>query len=129
MSDVNAVIDRFFTFWSEPDPTRRQDLIAQTFTEEVRYVTPQFTVLGHDGIEGLVNELSSHLPGYRFLRAGEIDAHNDRARVGWEVVPPQGAVRFAGGVNFYEVAPDGRLSTITGFTDFLSRPEGAHPAE
>jgi SnoaL-like domain len=129
MSDVNAVIDRFFTFWSEPNTARRQELIAQTFTEDVRYVTPQFAAQGHDGIENLATELASHLPGFRFLRAGDIDAHNERVRVEWEVIPPQGSVRFAGGVNFYEIAPDGRLSVVTGFTDFLSQPAGAHSQE
>ena len=129
MSDVNAVIDRYFSLWSEPDASRRQELIAQTFTEDVRYVTPQFAVQGHEGIENLMNELNGHLEGFRYLRAGVIDAHNDRVRVNWEVVPPQGAVRFAGGVNFYEIAPDGRFSAITGFTDFLEHPDGAHPAE
>jgi hypothetical protein len=129
MTDVTTVIDRFFTLWTEPDTARRQALIAQTFTEDVRYVTPQFAVQGHEGIANLVEELAGHLPGFRYLRAGVIDAHNDRVRVGWEVIPPAGAVRFAGGVNFYEIAPDGRLSAVTGFTDFLAHPDGAHPAE
>ena len=31
MSDVNAVIDRFFTFWSEPNAARRQELIPGLF--------------------------------------------------------------------------------------------------
>lgn len=129
MTDVTTVIDRFFTLWSEPDPAQRQELIAQTFTEDIRYVTPQFAAQGHDGIENLVAELGSHLPGYRFLRASDIDAHNDRVRVGWEVIPPTGSLRFAGGVNFYEIAPDGRLSAITGFTDFLAHAEGAQAGE
>ena len=129
MTDVTAVIDRYFTLWTEPDTARRQDLIAQTFTEDVSYVTPQFTAHGHQAIENLATELSGHLPGFRYLRASDIDAHNDRVRVSWEVVPPQGSVRFAGGVNFCEVAPDGRLSAITGFTDFLAHPDGAHAEE
>jgi hypothetical protein len=129
MSDVSAVIDRSFTLFAEPDASRRKDLIAETFTEDVRYVTPQFAVQGHEGISNLANELNGHLPGYRFLRTGEIDAHNDRVRAGWEVVPPEGAVRFAGGINIYEIAPDGRVSAITGFTDFLSHPQDAHHEE
>ena len=27
MTDVNTVIDRYFTLWTEPDASRRQDLI------------------------------------------------------------------------------------------------------
>lgn len=129
MSDVTAVIDRYFTLWAEPDAARRQDLIAQTFTEDVRYVTPQVTAQGHEGIENLAVELAGHLPGYRYLRASDIDAHNGRVRVNWEVIPPTGAVRFAGGVNFCEIAADGRLSAVTGFTDFLAHPVGAHAGE
>jgi hypothetical protein len=129
MTDVHAVIDRYFSVWSEPDTSRRKDLIAQTFTEDVRYVTPQFTAEGHEGIANLADELNGHLTGFRYLRTGEIDAHNDRVRVGWEVIPPDGSVSFAGGVNFYEIAPDGRVSAITGFTDFLAHPAGAHTEE
>lgn len=129
MTDVNAIIDRSFTLWTEPDSARRNDLIAETFTQDVRYVTPQFAVHGHEGIANLADELNAHLPGYRFLRAGEIDAHNDRVRVGWEVIPPEGTVRFAGGVNFYEIAPDGRVSAVTGFTDFLAHFQGVHHEE
>lgn len=129
MTDVTTVIDRYFTLWTEPDAARRQDLIAQTFTEDVSYVTPQFAVQGHAGIANMAKELGEHLVGYRFLRASDVEAHNDRARVGWEVIPPEGAVRFAAGVNFCEFAPDGRISAIAGFTDFLAHPEGAHAAE
>ncbi|MFN8678707.1 MAG: nuclear transport factor 2 family protein [Thermomicrobiales bacterium] len=129
MTDVTAVIDRYFSLWTEPDAARRQDLIAQTFTEDVRYITPQFAVQGHEGIANMAKELGGHLAGYRYLRASTIDAHNDRVRVGWEVIPPEGSVRFAAGVNFCEIAPDGRLSAITGFTDFLAHGEGAHAGE
>ena len=129
MTDVPAVIDRYFSLWAEPDAARRRDLIAQTFTEDVRYVTPQFAVQGHEGIANLAEELAGHLTGFRYLRASDIDAHNDRVRVGWEVIPPAGPVCFAAGVNIYEVAADGRLSAITGFTDFLAHPEGAHAEE
>jgi hypothetical protein len=38
-------------------------------------------------------------------------------------------VRFAAGVNICEFAPEGRHSTVTGFTDFLAQPEGAHQAD
>jgi hypothetical protein len=129
MTDITTVIDRSISLWTEPDVARRQELIAQTFTEDVSYLTPQFAAHGHDGIANMAAELAEHLPGSRYLRASAIDAHNDRVRVGWEVIPPQGAVRFAAGVNFCELAPDGRISAITGFTDFLPHAEGAHTGE
>lgn len=76
----------------------------------------------------MAKELGEHLPGRRRLRARDIGAHMT-GRVGREVVLLKGAVRFADGVNVYEFAQDGRHSAITGFTDFLAHPQGAHAEE
>jgi hypothetical protein len=126
MTEMTPVIDRYFALWNEPDPGRRRDLIAQTFTEDASYVSPQFAAEGHDGISVLAQNLADHLAGYRFLRTGEIDAHHDHLRFTWEVVPPEGQPRFAAGVNFGVLADDGRLRTLTGFLDQAPPFEGGH---
>jgi hypothetical protein len=43
------------------------------------------------------------------------DAHNDRVRFTWALLGPDGAV--GGGTDFAIVAPDGRLRSVTGFSE------------
>jgi hypothetical protein len=40
MTDINTSIDRYIAIWNETDAKRRQDLIAQTWTEDATYVDP-----------------------------------------------------------------------------------------
>jgi hypothetical protein len=126
MIEMTPLIDRYFELWNETDSRRRLELIARTFTEDARYLSPQFEGAGHDGIELLAQGLRDHFASYRFLRTSEIDAHHDHVRFSWELVPPSGQPRFAAGVNFGVVAADGRLRTLTGFLDQAPTFEGEH---
>ena len=110
-------IDRYIAIWNETDPERRRELIAQTFTDDVVHQGPLFNGDGHEGIDTMARNIQEHLPGYRFERFGEIDAHHDRYRFTWEVLPPEGAPRFAAGTDFGVLAADGRLQTVTVFLD------------
>jgi hypothetical protein len=121
MSEFTDLIDRYIAVWNETDPGRRRDLIAQTFTEDARYLDPLMAGDGQAAIDGLVAAVHERFPGYRFRRTGEIDGHNDRVRFSWELAPEGGPV-FAGGTDF-AVVVDGRLRTVTGFLD--TAPGGA----
>ena len=117
MTDVNRAIDRYIALWNEPDPERRRELIAQTFTEDASYLGPLLGGDGHAGLAALADNIEEHLGGYRFALTGEIDAHHDRVRYAWEILPPEGAPRFAAGTDFAVIAADGRLQSVTAFLD------------
>jgi hypothetical protein len=117
MTDLTSVIDRYFAIWNETDAARRRALITQTWTDDARYVDPLLSGAGPDGIDAMVQSIQQQFPGHQFRRAGEIDAHNDRVRFAWELVPHEGAASLVTGVDFGVVADDGRLQAITGFLD------------
>jgi hypothetical protein len=123
-TDVTQLVDRYIEIWNETDATARRALIARTWTEDGRYLDPQMSGEGHDGIDAMIGALQAHaqaqFPGFRFRRTSDVDAHNDRIRFTWEV-GPEGGEPLAGGVDF-GVVSDGRLQSITGFQDFSPSP-------
>lgn len=116
MTRFEALVDRSIAIWNEPDDERRRDLIARTRTEDATYVDPLMRGEGHAGIAAMIEGVQARFPGFRFRRTGNVDAHNDRLRFGWELGPDDGPP-LAGGVDFGRIV-GGRLQAIAGFLDF-----------
>ena len=117
MTDANTIVERYFAVWNETDPTRRRELIDETWSEDASYVDPLLAGEGRDGIDALVAGLQQQLPEHRFRLAGPVDSHHDRLRFAWELVGPNGDGPVFAGIDFGVIAPDGRLRAITGFLD------------
>ena len=117
MTDFDIVIDRYIAVWNETDPQRRRDLIAVTWTDDASYLDPLMSGDGPDGIDAIVSGVQERFPDHSFRRTGAVDAHHDRVRFGWELVPSNGQTPLVAGVDFGVVAADGRLRAITGFLD------------
>ncbi len=116
MTDVAALIDRYVAAWNETDPEQRRALIAETWTEDAGYLDPLMAGEGRAGIDAMIAGVQARFPGHRFRRAGEVDAHHDRVRFGWELGPDHGPA-LAGGLDVGVLDGD-RLRSITGFLDF-----------
>jgi hypothetical protein len=122
MREVQEVVDRYIATWNESDPTKRRELIGQTWTEEGQYLDPLMAGEGRDGIDAMIQSVQAQFPGYRFRRTSEIDAHHDRVRFSWEL-GPEGGVPLAGGLDVGVIA-NGSLRSITGFLDYAPSPDG-----
>jgi hypothetical protein len=118
MPDYDDLIDRYIATWNETDGERRRDLVARTFTKDASYVDPHFEGYGAGEIDALIGAVQQRFPGYRFRCAGRVDAHHDRVRFCWEVMPAEGPV-FAAGTDIATVA-DGRFRSVTGFIDQMA---------
>ena len=125
LTELIELIDRYFAVWNETDPERRRDLIARTWADDAAYLDPLVRGDGPDEIDAMTAAVQSQFPGLRFRRTGNIDAHHDRVRFGWELGPENDDAALAGGVDFGVVAPDGRLQQITGFLDFAPPTQAA----
>jgi len=112
--DVNTVIDRYFAAWNETDTTRRLALIAEAWSPRGRYVDPLCDVSGHDGFDAMVSGLQAQYPGYAVRRTSAIEQHHDQVRFEWEIVTPAGET-YLTGVDYAELADDGRLASVSGF--------------
>ena len=114
MSHKN-LIERYIATWNETDPTRRMDLIKQTFTENASYLDPLMAGEGYAAIDGLISGVQAQFPGHELRLIGEVDGFGDRVRCSWELVPEQGGVLIKA-TDFGVVVGD-RLAEVTGFLD------------
>lgn len=73
-------------------------------------------VEGHDAIEAVIVGAREQFPGHVFGLAGNVDAHHDIARFGWELVP-EGGEPVVIGFDVAVVAGDWRPRNVYGFLD------------
>ena len=117
MTDVASVVDGYIAMWNETSPERRRSIVAETWTEDARYLDPLMTGEGQDGIDAMVAGVQERFPGHRFELTHGPDAHHDVVRFAWKLLGTNGDEPVATGVDFATLAPDGRLSTVTGFLE------------
>jgi len=117
MSNVNETVERYIAAWNERDPDKRRAIIAKAWTEDASYIDPARSGKGHDGISAMIEGVQAHFPGYSFRLKKGADAHNDCVRFQWEAGGTKDAPLHYVGTDFAIVADDGRLKSVTGFTD------------
>jgi hypothetical protein len=114
---LNNLIHRYIDAWNETDAARRQELVADVWTDDGTYLDPLMSGAGHDGIAAMIGGAQQQFPEHRFELSFGPDAHNDRVRFAWRLYGPGSDAPVAGGTDFGVVAEDGRLSSVTGFLE------------
>jgi hypothetical protein len=117
MTDINTTIANYVAAWNETDADQRREIIARTWTASGTYLDSHRDSTGHDAIDGMIAAVQQMFPGYRFRLSSGIDKHHDRVRFSWQAGGAPGAPLFFAGTDFAIIAPDGRFSAVTGFTD------------
>jgi hypothetical protein len=69
---------------------------------------------GLDDLDSHIAATHVHMPGMRLERHGPLSKSQGAALVRWQALRPDGAVA-AGGTNFVDFAPDGRIARVAGF--------------
>jgi activator of Hsp90 ATPase-like protein len=115
-ADVTRHIETFFKAWSEKDPGIRRALLESRATPAISF---RDAYSATDGIDDLVANLAAvqaFLPGVTLSRAGDVRLSHGTALVGWNARRENGE-SAGGGVNVFELAPDGRIARVSGFWD------------
>jgi hypothetical protein len=115
VSDIVTLVDRYIAAWNEREPDRRRELVSDTFAEDAGSVDGHRSGNGVEEIDAMIGAAQDQFPGHRIELIFGPDAHDDRVRFAWQLVGPDGPV--GGGTDFAIVAPDGRLASVTGFSD------------
>ena len=115
MSDTTPLVERYISMWNETDPRRRRALVAETMSEDARYLDPLMSGEGIDGIDRMIAGAQEQFPGHTFRLHSLPDAHHDRIRFSWSLAPEAGAA-VAIGTDFATVAEDGRMGQRDGFS-------------
>ena len=116
--------------WNTPDEAKRRELLDKGLTDDCTYTDPAYEVRGKE-------ELSDHIgrslageaydglgAGARISLSSGADEHHGTFRFSWVLIDPKEQVLLEG-MDFVELADDGRLRRITGFFGDLPARNGA----
>jgi hypothetical protein len=117
MKEIASVVEDYIAAWNETDADRRRALVAETFSDDASYLDPLMSGEGTNGIDAMIAGAQAAYPGHRFELAGAPNEHHDRVRFAWQLLGPNGGGAVAAGLDFAEVAADGRLRSVTGFLE------------
>ncbi len=117
MTELNTIVDTYFSTWHETDAKRREALLEKGFTAEARFHDPVMQGRGHAEIAALMDGVHQQYPGFRFSLKGKPDGFADKLRFSW-TLGPDGAEAPIEGTDIC-IIEDGKLESITGFFDKL----------
>jgi hypothetical protein len=111
--DVTAIVQDYVSAWSEPQEDVRQRLLQRVWTDEGVYSDPTVYGEGRERLNQIIGTFHQRAPGSQFQLISGIDAHHGFVRFAWKLTFGNGATMQ--GMDFGEVAEDGRLHKIVGF--------------
>ena len=112
------IVNVYVAAWNEPDHERRRQLLEQAWSDEGTSTDPQSSAAGRDAFVALIGAFVQRFQGTRLELRSNVDEHHGLLRFAWSMVGPGGPV--IEGMDFGELAEDGRLRRIVGFFGPLS---------
>jgi hypothetical protein len=113
MTRISEIADRYKATWSENDPARRRDLIAELYASDAYYANQGSEYRGAAGLEVAVERNWEKFirNGYTFEVAEGAAAHHRCARLPWRMLAPDAATVAAAGMQFLAFDDAGRVSS------------------
>jgi hypothetical protein len=109
-----AAVSDYCAAWSVTDRGARDRLLARVWAADGVYSDPEPTLAkGRAALGEVIAEFQRHYPGAHF-RCSTPQTHHRYMRVTWVLLKPDGA-QVSHGVDFYDMAGDGRIQRIVGF--------------
>lgn len=108
------VVAAYCEAWNAAGDGERRMLLEQSWADDGAYTDPRTDLAGRNALFAHISRVQAARPGSRIVMTGGLDVHHDVLRFAWKLVDPQGATVIEG-VDFGELAADGRLRRIVGF--------------
>lgn len=121
MSSPQGPVAAYIDAWNTPDDARRRALLERAWADDGTYTDPTARVAGRAALHAHIGGFAHRFPSARFLLTSAVDTHHDLLRFGWRLIGQDGAT-LLDGVDFGELASDGRLRRIVGFFGPLPEP-------
>jgi SnoaL-like domain len=110
LADVVAI---YGEAWAADDGERRR-LLEAAWREDGVYSDPVATAEGREALVAHIAGFQQQFPGHRIVVTSGVDEHDGCFRFAWALNDADGDVVMEG-VDFGEVADDGRIARIVGF--------------
>lgn len=115
------IVAAYCEAWNVAGDGERRALLEQSWAEDGAYTDPRTDLAGRAALFAHISKVHAGRPGTRILMTSGLDVHHVVLRFTWKLVNAQGAA-VADGIDFGELAADGRLQRIIGFFGPLPNP-------
>ena len=114
MPTAEEIVNAYTAAWNEPDDGKRRRLLEAAWAEDGAYTDPQSDVAGREALVALIGGMHGQMPGARIDVTSKTDLHHNKLRFAWKFASGDGSMTIEG-IDFGELAEDGRLQKIVGF--------------
>jgi hypothetical protein len=114
MAALEHIILAYVAAWNEADSGKRRMLLETSWAENGIYSDPTAQVSGREALVQHLGKLIERFADQRVLLTSGVDEHHGLIQFTWARVGSDGR-KIRQGIDFGEVAADGRLVRITGF--------------
>ena len=117
---LDEVVLAYIEVWSTPEEALRRKLLDMSVADDASYTDPAYEARGKEEIASHIGRSMSGEAydgagaGARIPISSGVDQHHGVFRFSWVMVDPQEQLLLEG-MDFVELAADGRLQRITGF--------------
>ena len=111
---LDRTIADYAAAWSEPDPARRRAYLEKVWAPGGTYTDPATHAEGVDALLNAIAAFHKQFPGVKIVATSHADYHHHMLRFSWRMTDGAGATRMEG-IDFGELAADGRIKRIVGF--------------
>jgi len=109
-----AAVVAYCAAWNTTERSTRDRLLARVWAANGVYMDPEPTLAaGRAALSDAIAKFQHDYPGNRF-RCSAPQMDHRSMRVSWVRLGPDGK-QLGQGMDFYDLAPDGRISRIVGF--------------
>jgi SnoaL-like domain len=114
MAACEQVLLAYVAAWNEANEGKRRTLLETSWAENGTYSDPTAQVAGREALVQHLGRLIEQFADQRVHLTSGVAEHHNLLQFTWVRVGPDGR-RIRDGIDFGEVAADGRLLRITGF--------------
>jgi hypothetical protein len=111
---AREIAEAYGAAWNEPDETTRRALLEKAWADDGVYIDPQSHVEGREALVQHIAAFHQSFAGASIVPTSGVDEHHGMVRFAWAMRVFDGSTIMEG-VDFGELAPDGRLRRIVGF--------------
>lgn len=112
--NTQQIVDTYGSSWNEPDVTKRRQILEQSWADEATYTDPQSHAEGPDALVEVISGFQAQFKDAQIVATSAVDVHHEKFRFTWAMLAADGS-KMMEGIDFGELAPDGRIKKIVGF--------------
>ena len=108
------IVKAYCEAWNAASDGERRTLLERSWADDGTYSDPRVDLAGPDALFAHISRVQAGRPGSRIVMTSGLDLHHRVLRFTWKLVGPRGET-VVEGIDFGELAADGRLRKIVGF--------------